>query len=91
MPLQVELVAVDHKVWAGQGTMVIARTTEGDIGILPGHEPLLAVLAGGELKVNVPDGEPVVAAMDDGFLSVEHDRVTVVSDSARLVSAPAAG
>ena len=39
--LQVELVAVERKIWSGEATMVIARTTEGELGVLPGHAPLL--------------------------------------------------
>jgi F-type H+-transporting ATPase subunit epsilon len=37
--LQVELVAVERKIWSGEATMVIARTTEGELGVLPGHAP----------------------------------------------------
>ena len=43
--LQVELVAVERKIWSGEATMVIARTTEGELGVLPGHAPLLGELA----------------------------------------------
>jgi F-type H+-transporting ATPase subunit epsilon len=45
--LQVELVAADRKVWSGQASIVITRTTEGDIGIMPGHQPLLGLLVSG--------------------------------------------
>ena len=44
-PFQVEVVAADRRVWQGRAVNVIVRTTEGDIGILPGHEPLLAQYA----------------------------------------------
>ena len=84
MPLQVELVSADSKVWSGDASMVVARTVEGDIGLLPGHAPLLAVLAAGEIKISPASGSDVFATVDGGFLSVEHDRVTLVSDSAAL-------
>ena len=84
MPLQVELVSADQRVWSGEASMVVAKTTEGDIGVLPGHAPVLAVLVAGEVRISAEAGESVVAALDGGFLSVEHDRVTVVSDSASL-------
>ena len=84
MPLQVELVSADQRVWSGEASMVVAKTTEGDIGVLPGHAPVLAVLVAGEVRISAEAGEPVVAALDGGCLSVEHDRVTVVSDSASL-------
>ncbi|MBQ1065816.1 F0F1 ATP synthase subunit epsilon, partial [Micromonospora sp. D75] len=43
--LHVELVAVEEKVWTGEAEMVVARTTEGELGVLPGHAPLLGQLA----------------------------------------------
>lgn len=86
MPLQVELVSADRKVWSGEASMVVARTVEGEIGLLPGHAPLLAVLAGGDVRITSVSGETVTATAEGGFLSVEHDRVTVVADSAALGS-----
>ena len=86
MPLQVELVSADSRVWSGEAREVIARTTEGDMGVLTGHAPVLAVLAPGEVRIMALEGGEVVAQVEDGFLSVEHDRVTLVSDSASLTS-----
>jgi F-type H+-transporting ATPase subunit epsilon len=86
VPLQVELVSADRRVWSGEATMVIARTVEGDMGILPGHAPVLAMLASGELRINPTSGEPIAVSAEGGFLSVEHDRVTVVSDQAAVVA-----
>jgi F-type H+-transporting ATPase subunit epsilon len=88
VPLEVELVSADSRVWSGEAREVIARTTEGDLGVLPGHAPVLAVLAKGEVRI-FTEGEEVVATVDDGFLSIEHNRVTVVSDSARLAGSDA--
>lgn len=90
MPLQVDMVSVDRKLWTGEASALFARTAEGDIGILPGHSPLLAILAEGEVRVKPLEGSPVVATVGGGFISVEHDRVTVVSDSAALVSGSSA-
>jgi F-type H+-transporting ATPase subunit epsilon len=89
VPLQVELVSADRKVWSGEASMVVARTVEGDLGVLPGHAPLLSVLAEGEIKIHPVEGTDVLATVDGGFLSVEHDRVTVVSDRAALASGSA--
>lgn len=83
--LTVSVVAADHEVWSGEASMVVARTVEGQIGILPGHEPLLAILAQGEVRVTLNGGESVTAQADDGFLSVENDTVTVVARQAELV------
>jgi F-type H+-transporting ATPase subunit epsilon len=65
--------------------MVVARTVEGQIGILAGHEPLLAMLAVGEVRVTLVGGSVVTAQADEGFLSVENDTVTVVARQAELV------
>ncbi|MGO4104615.1 F0F1 ATP synthase subunit epsilon [Leifsonia sp. YAF41] len=84
-PLNVSVVSADHQVWSGEATMVVARTVEGEIGILAGHEPMLAILASGEVRVTLADGSKVTAAADDGFLSVENNTVTIVARKAELV------
>jgi F-type H+-transporting ATPase subunit epsilon len=80
MPLQVEIVSADRKVWAGEASQVSARSIDGDLGILPGHTPILCVLAEGEVRVNA-DGSWRSAQIDGGFLSVDHDRVTIIAES----------
>jgi F-type H+-transporting ATPase subunit epsilon len=82
--LTVSLVSADQEVWSGDVKMVVARTTEGEIGILPGHEPMLGILARGEVRMTLADGSTVTADADDGFLSVEHDTVTIVARHAQL-------
>jgi F-type H+-transporting ATPase subunit epsilon len=84
-PLQVSVVSADAEVWSGEAVQVIARTVEGEIGILSGHEPLLAILASGEVRVKSTDGSTITAQADDGFLSVENNVVTVVAREAALV------
>jgi F-type H+-transporting ATPase subunit epsilon len=83
--LSVSVVSADREVWSGEAAQLIARTVEGEIGILPGHEPLLAILAGGEVRVTLPGGEKITAQADDGFLSVENNTVQVVARQAGLV------
>ncbi|PRY69607.1 ATP synthase F1 subcomplex epsilon subunit [Glaciihabitans tibetensis] len=83
--LHVSIVSADREVWAGAAKQVVARTTEGEIGILAGHEPILAILAPGEVRVNGNDGSVVRITADDGFLSVENNRITVVSRVATVV------
>ena len=83
-PLQVELVAADRLVWSGEARMVIARTTEGDVGILPGHAPMLSVIIEGVVDVQTAEGETWVAAVDAGFLSVANNRVSVLSERAEM-------
>ena len=85
-PLTVTVVSADQEVWSGQASMVVARTVEGEIGILAGHEPMLAILASGEVRITSADGARITANADDGFLSVENDTVTVVASRAALVA-----
>jgi F-type H+-transporting ATPase subunit epsilon len=84
--LQVELVAADRTVWSGEATMVIARTVEGDIGILRGHAPVLSLLTDAVVEIDAGDGEVVKAAVDGGFISVAHDRVSILSEHAVLAA-----
>ena len=83
--LQVELVAADRTVWSGEATMVIAKTVEGDLGILRGHTPLLSLLADAVVEIDTGD-EVVIAAVDGGFISVAHDRVSILSEHAILAA-----
>ncbi|CCH68707.1 MAG TPA: F0F1 ATP synthase subunit epsilon [Phycicoccus elongatus] len=77
--LQVELVAADRKVWEGPANQVSARSIDGDLGILPGHQPILAVLVQGEVRIH-HDGTVGTAVIDNGFLSVNKDVVTIVAE-----------
>ncbi len=83
--LKVSIVSADAEIWAGEATMVSARTVVGEIGILAGHEPMLAILAPGAVRVTTAGGERVEVSADDGFLSVEHDTITIVARQAALV------
>jgi F-type H+-transporting ATPase subunit epsilon len=85
--LNVSLVSADQSVWSGEAKMVVARTTEGEIGLLPGHEPMLAILGTGEVRITLTDGSSVTADAAEGFLSVEHDTVTIVARHAALTNA----
>lgn len=82
--LQVELVSADRLVWSGEAKMVIARTTEGDMGVLPGHAPVLSVIIEGVVDIQTPQGETWIAAVDAGFLSVSNDRVSILSERAEM-------
>jgi F-type H+-transporting ATPase subunit epsilon len=84
--MSVQLVAVERRLWSGTGTFVSAQTTEGEIGILPGHEPVLGqLIEGGVVKVRTTDGETVTAAVQGGFLSVTGDSVSILAESADMV------
>jgi F-type H+-transporting ATPase subunit epsilon len=87
--LQVELVAVDERVWSGQATMVVARTTEGELGVLPGHAPLLGELAqSSQVRIKSHDGEARYQ-VSGGFLSVTGDGVVILAETCTPVPAQA--
>src|SRR3954462_704883 len=82
--MQVELVAADRLLWAGGAKMVIARTTEGDVGILPNHAPMLSTMVHGIVDVTTTDNETWIAAVDAGFLSVANNRISILSEHAEM-------
>ena len=82
--MQVELVAADRLVWSGEASMVIARTVEGDVGILPNHAPMLSLMVDGVVDVTTADGETWIAAVDAGFLSVANNRISILSEHAEM-------
>jgi F-type H+-transporting ATPase subunit epsilon len=84
--LSVTVVSATAEVWSGEASMVVARTTEGEIGILAGHEPTLGVLAAGEVRITTADGTKVTAKAEDGFLSVDNNQVTIVAGLAEITS-----
>ena len=100
MTLRVELVAPDGEIWSGRARMVIAKTLDGDLGVMTGHSPVLGILAEGSLvRILDPEagegpagegaagaGEEVLAAVSSGFLAVADDRVSILSREAQLAS-----
>ncbi len=86
--LQVNLVAADREVWSGEARMVRARSVDGELGIMPGHTPLLGVLVAGDIVIHGEGGDQT-ATIDSGFISVEHDRVTIVADAVETSSSKA--
>lgn len=77
--LHVELVAADRKIWEGEAQQVSARSVDGELGILPGHSPLLGVLVAGEVRIKTGGGMETVT-IDGGFLSVDNGRVVIVAE-----------
>jgi F-type H+-transporting ATPase subunit epsilon len=83
--MTVELVSVERQLWSGQATAVFTRTTEGEIGILPRHIPLLGELvADCVVRIDKTDGESLNVAVQGGFLSVTGERVSILAESAQL-------
>lgn len=83
--LHVELVSVERLIWSGEATMVIARTTEGELGVMPGHAPLLGQLADAGVVRIVRDGEEdLVVAVHGGFLAVTDKGVSILAELAEM-------
>ncbi|MCF6521603.1 F0F1 ATP synthase subunit epsilon [Streptomyces sp. JJ36] len=85
--LHVELVAADRRVWSGKAGLVVARTSSGDIGVMPGHQPLLGVLETGSVTIRTTgeSGEgTVVAAVHGGFISFSDDKLSLLAEIAEL-------
>ena len=81
--LHVRVVAVEESVWSGDAEMVVARTTEGEIGVLPGHAPLLGLLKEpSQVRVKLSGGEQLTYDVTGGFLSIDEGGVTVLAESA---------
>ncbi|MBG0828336.1 F0F1 ATP synthase subunit epsilon [Planomonospora sp. ID67723] len=86
--LRVGVVSPEREIWSGDADMVIAKTVDGEIGIMPQHAPVLGVLVeGGVLTVKRGGGEPdLVAAVHGGFLSVADNEVSILAEVAELGS-----
>ena len=81
--MQVELVSVERPIWSGEANAVYARTIDGEIGVLPGHAPMLGELAPGWLvRIQQADGVEQRVAVHGGFLSVRADGVSVLAEIA---------
>ena len=86
--LEVALVAADREVWSGKASMVIAKTADGDVGVLPGHQPIMSVLKPSVAVIKtVEDGAPgetLRVALHGGFIAVDENRVSLLSEAAEL-------
>jgi len=81
--LEVHVVTPEQEVWAGDADMVVVTAADGQLGVLPGHAPLLALLGEGPLKIKA-GGTEINAQVDAGFLHVANDRVEVLAEHAEL-------
>ena len=80
--IQVDIVSAEGEIFSGEAAMVIAPAKMGEVGITPGHAPLLTELRPGELRVQVPDSDELFFYVTGGILEVQPHLVTVLADSA---------
>jgi len=85
MPMDVAIVDPEKALWAGEADFVVARSEDGEIGILPNHSPFLGVLKHARLKVEA-GSDVMVFAVHGGFIEVKDNRVSVLARSAELAS-----
>jgi F-type H+-transporting ATPase subunit epsilon len=83
--MHVELVSVEKALWSGEATAIFARTPEGELGVLPGHAPLLGALEPGwVVRIDRVGESSVKVAVHGGILSVRKDGVAVLGEMAEL-------
>ena len=86
MTLRVELVSPERILFSGEATLVLCRTTEGEIEFLTGHAPFLGALVESPVRIQMEDGTVEIAAIHGGIVEVNHDRVILLCDVAELAS-----
>jgi len=81
----VDVVSPEQSLWSGEASFLVARTPEGEIGIMADHEPVMAVLGTGAVTVDGADGSRTTIAVNGGFLQVLDNVVTLLTDRATVV------
>lgn len=81
--IRLDIVTPEKLVYSEDVTMVIARTTAGDIGILPGHAALVAALVIWPLRI-ITDSEEMQISVAGGFIEVQPEKITILANSAEL-------
>lgn len=87
---QVDVVSPEATVWSGMATIVIARTPEGELGIMADHEPVMGALATGPVEIEAESGERTIIGVHGGFLQVLENQVTLITDRAQVTEDQAA-
>ncbi|MYB79960.1 MAG: F0F1 ATP synthase subunit epsilon [Acidimicrobiia bacterium] len=85
-PFNVDVVSPEGTLWSGDAEFLVARTTEGEIGILAGHEPLMAALSAGPVLIDHDGDQRTTIAVHGGFMQVVENRVTLLTDRARITA-----
>ncbi|MEE8407630.1 MAG: F0F1 ATP synthase subunit epsilon [Acidimicrobiia bacterium] len=86
---QVDVVSPEATVWSGKAVIVIARTPEGELGIMADHEPLMATCATGPVEIEAESGERTTIGVHGGFIQVVNNQVTLITDRAEVAESHA--
>ncbi len=81
---QVDVVSPEATVWSGTATLLMAKTTDGELGIMANHEPLMGALVTGPVTVEAEDGTRTTIGVHGGFLQVLDNQVTLLTDRAQV-------
>ncbi len=81
---QVDVVSPEATVWSGQAVFVLAKTPDGELGIMANHEPLMGALATGAVIVEDESGARTTIGVHGGFLQVLNNQVTLITDRAEI-------
>lgn len=83
-PIRVQVVATDQEVWAGQAEFVSFITADGEVGIMPGHSPLMAILRDGPVLIRQPGEPDLYVAVHTGFAVVDAGQAIILAETAEL-------
>lgn len=86
MAMKVDVVSTTARLWGGEATSVVVPAANGDLGILPGRQPVLAVLRPGVVRITPASGSVVTLDVTSGFVSVDEDAVTVVVEGTDVLA-----
>jgi F-type H+-transporting ATPase subunit epsilon len=87
---RVDVVSPEATVWSGMATIVIARTPDGELGIMADHEPLMGALSTGAVEIESDTGERTTIGVYGGFIQVLNNQVTLITDGARITEGQSA-
>lgn len=83
-PFQLDVVSPEATVWSGEATFVVAKTPEGELGIMADHEPLMGALVTGPVTVEDESGDRTTIGVHGGFIQVLNNKVTLITDRAQI-------
>lgn len=83
---RLNVVDVHGEVYSGMARFAAVPAELGEIGILPGHAPLLSGLRAGELRITQPDGQTQILFLDGGILEIQPDIVTILADASLRIA-----
>jgi len=87
---QVDVVSPEATVWSGEAVIVVARTPDGELGIMADHEPLMGALSTGAVEIETESGERTTIGVHGGFIQVLDNQVTLITDRAQITEDHAA-